>query len=101
MTEIIPMPIDDAVVEEVKENRPSVNEVIEPKFKQQIVTWNNFNTNPPDTDRWFYMYCPMGKIAPNFYLCYRDAAGNYELPHPTKKYPVQAWAYAVAPEVEE
>lgn len=89
--------------QEAKVEQPTQEQVMEAlkkiEYKPSALVWVNFNVRQPDPDRYFYLYCPMGKIAQNIYACYRDALGNYELPHPTKRYNAQAWAYADNPEI--
>lgn len=70
-------------------------------YKPSALVWKNFQVEQPSPDRWVIIWCNLGRIAPNFLLTYRDAMGNYDLPHPTKAYPVQAWAYIDLPCVDE
>jgi len=69
-------------------------------FKPSSLKWHNFAQTMPDPDRWFIMWCNMGNIAPNFYISYKDAQGNFDLPHPAKRYAAIAWAYISIPEVD-
>lgn len=87
---------------------PESKKTIDPKellkklvYKPATLVWKNFSVEQPQADRWFLMWCNLGKIAPNLYVSYRDAQGNYELPHPTKQYPAQAWAYIDNPEIDQ
>lgn len=70
-------------------------------YKPSALVWKNFNAEQPQIDRWILIWCNMGRIAPNLYLSYRDSQGNYDLPHPTKPYPAQAWAYVDVPEMDQ
>lgn len=67
------------------------------EYTATMLDWKNFLKEPPEKDRYFVLWCPLGMIACNFIISYRDAAGNYDLPHPTKKYNAMAWAYIEAP----
>ena len=69
-------------------------------FLPYTLSWKNFQKEQPVPDRWIILWCNLGRIAPNLILTYRDSTGNYDLPHPTKAYPVQAWAYVDVPEVD-
>lgn len=62
------------------------------------LVWKNFLKEQPKTDEWFILFCDMGRVAPCLFITYRDTAGNYELPHPTKNYPARAWAYINLPQ---
>lgn len=70
-------------------------------YKPAALVWENFQQKQPNPDRWVVLWCNLGRIAPNLILTYRDATGNYDLPHPTKAYPAQAWAYIDLPEVNQ
>jgi len=70
-------------------------------YKPGELVWNNFNTEHPDMDRWVLIWCNLGNIAQNLYLTFRDASGFYGLPDPTRSYPVRAWAYVNAPQVDQ
>lgn len=70
-------------------------------FKPTAFIWNNFAQKQPDIDRWVILWCNLGNLANNLFLTFRDAAGNYDMPHPTKQYPVRAWAYINLPEVDK
>jgi len=70
-------------------------------FKPAALGWKNFNQEQPGLGRWFILWCNLGPIAQNLFLSYRDNLGNYDLPHPTKQYPAQAWAYIDFPEVDQ
>lgn len=106
MSEIIPLHIEDAEVETIERNetkqhtQEEIMEILKQiQYKEGSLQWINFNLRQPDPDKWFLLYCPMGKIAQNIYVCYRDVLGNYDLPHPTKKFNAQAWAYIENPEI--
>ena len=71
------------------------------KFKPQALVWENFHAKQPEFDRWVYLWCAFGKLGQNIYVTYRNALGQYELPHPTKQFPAHAWAYADNPIPEE
>ena len=71
------------------------------QFKPAALVWHNFAEKHPDPDRWVLLWCNLGRIAQNFFVSFRDASGNYELPHPTKQYPARAWAYIELPAVDE
>lgn len=68
-------------------------------FEPSKLEWVNFGEKHPEVDRWVLMWCNLGKIGANFFVTYRDASGHYDLPHPTKHYPGQAWAYLSLPQV--
>lgn len=70
-------------------------------FKRTTFVWNNFAQTQPDFDRWVLLWCNLGNLANNLFLTFRDASGHYEMPHPTKQYPVKAWAYVSLPEVDK
>ena len=70
-------------------------------FNPTQLVWNNFAQNQPDFDRWVILWCNLGNLANNLFLSFRDATGHYEMPHPTKQYPVRAWAYINLPEVDK
>jgi hypothetical protein len=70
-------------------------------YKSGFLVWKNFHAEQPQPDRWVVLWCDLGRISNNLILSYRDSRGNYELPHPTKSYPVQAWAYIDIPQVDE
>jgi hypothetical protein len=101
------MPIEDAVVEPIVEQpkqptQEEINEMIKNiKYKPQALVWHNFNLEQPVVDRWIYLWCPFGKLHQNIFVTHRDLTGNYDLPHPTKRFPAYAWAYADNPEVEQ
>lgn len=90
-----------------KLEKPQVPPYIDPKevmkrmhFLPAQLEWKNFHQEHPNPDKWIVLWCNLGQIAPNLILTYRDANGNYDLPHPTKSYPVQAWAYINNPTVD-
>ena len=62
-------------------------------FKPGALIWNNFHVEQPQPDRWIVLWCAFGKLCQNLYITYRNQLGHYELPHPTKHFPAQAWAY--------
>ena len=70
-------------------------------YKADALVWNNFSKEHPEMDRWVLIWCNLGNIAQNLYLTYRDASGFYGLPHPTRSYPVRAWAYVDTPVVDQ
>jgi hypothetical protein len=106
MTEIIEMPRreDEIEVQPIKlDVREPTPEQIEQslskiEYKPSALVWKNFRVEQPDVDRWFVLWCPMGRISTNLFMCYRDGLGNYDLPHPTKRYNAFAWAYIDNPE---
>lgn len=71
------------------------------KFKPQALVWHNFHAEQPEYDRWIYLWCAFGRMCQNIYVTYRNALGQYDLPHPTKQFPAHAWAYADNPIPEE
>lgn len=91
-------------MEYVKAESPSIDpkEIMKRlNYKPAALVWKNFQNEQPNPDRWVVLWCNLGRISPNLILTYRDATGNYDLPHPTKAYPVQAWAYIDLPEVDQ
>lgn len=70
-------------------------------FKPGVLLWKNFNMEQPPLNAWVVIWCNLGPIAPNFFITFRDNLGNYDLPHPTKVYPVQAWALLGYPEADQ
>ena len=96
--------IEDAVVEDIKAERAQENPedlLKKVKFKPSVLIWENFHAKQPEPNRWIYLWCGLGSISQNIFLTYRDSLGQYDLPHPTKKYPAHAWAYAENPVVQE
>lgn len=92
--------------EEIIEIEPVEKEILSPEealkaitFHPQVLQWENFHVKQPERDRWLYLWCAFGKIEQNIYVTYRNALGHYDLSHPTKQFPAQAWAYADNPEV--
>lgn len=69
------------------------------QYKTQGLVWHNFHVEQPQQDRWILIWCAFGRLTQNLYVCFRNALGHYELPHPTKHFPLQAWAYIDNPEV--
>lgn len=70
-------------------------------YKPSTLVWKNFQSEQPIHDKWIVLWCNLGSISPNLIITYRDTTGNYDLPHPTKSYPVQAWAYIDLPQVDD
>lgn len=69
-------------------------------FKPGVLVWKNFNTEQPGLNRHIIIWCNLGPLTQNLFISFRDNLGNYDLPHPTKVYPVQAWAYIDLPEAD-
>lgn len=67
-------------------------------YKPQGLVWHNFHAQQPLPDRWILIWCAFGKLTQNLYVVHRNALGHYDLPHPTKNFPLQAWAYIDNPE---
>jgi hypothetical protein len=70
-------------------------------FQTSKLEWVNFAQRTPESDRWIVIWCNLGRLSPNLFITYKDATGNYEMPHPTKQYPARAWAYIDIPLVDE
>jgi len=70
-------------------------------YNPTMLEWKNFGAEQPESDHWFLLWCPMGKMAPDLFLTYRDREGNYDLPENRKKYAARAWAYVILPDVNE
>jgi hypothetical protein len=82
--------------------QPSPQELLaKVKFKPQALVWENFHAKQPDYDRWIYLWCAFGKLSQNIFVTYRNALGQYDLPHPTKQFPAHAWSYADNPQADE
>ena len=95
---------DSKVKPEIKSQVPPISS--EEIMKRLVynptnLCWNNFQKSQPDPDRWMLIWCNLGNIAQNLFLTYRDSSGVYEMPQPSKRYPVRAWAYVDLPSVDE
>jgi hypothetical protein len=71
------------------------------KYLPGVLDWKNFQAEPPEQDRWMIIWCNFGTLSQNFFVTYRNSVGQFELPHPTKHFPVHAYAYLSIPVVEQ
>ncbi len=103
MAEIIPTEnIEDAIIEQTNTSLTAEEveaQLVKIEFETSKLVWHNFRKEQPEVDRPFVLFCPMGTITPNLFITHRDAIGNYDLPHPTKRYNATAWAYIDIPQI--